>query len=257
MTLHGKIQKGLKRLSYSNMVKEETFAIVSDIHANKPALNILLDYLTQHPEIDMVLNLGDTVGIGPHPKEVAEIVFQDKRFINIVGNNDLNTFINPMEEPNPGEVAHIQWVKESLGIDLINQFKKLSLHIRIQIGEKMWLMVHSRRFPNPPMDMPLLYQHKSIKQFAEDYPKDVSCICFGHIHEQCLLHFENQIFISPGSVGCSRSYGSVSFCIVQMYEDMPQFEFKNIPYDIEGFKAEFKNRNVPDANHIIQYFYSQ
>ena len=62
-------------------------AIISDIHANKYALDSFLQYNEEHFQADKILNLGDFISIGPHPTEVAQTIFNDKRFENIIGNN--------------------------------------------------------------------------------------------------------------------------------------------------------------------------
>jgi len=64
-------------------------AVISDIHANKYALAQFLHYIDKNFPVDKILNLGDFLHIGPHPKEVTEIVLNDKRFVNIVGNNEM------------------------------------------------------------------------------------------------------------------------------------------------------------------------
>ena len=57
-------------------------AVISDIHANKYALESFLHYNEENFQADKILNLGDFVAIGPHPKEVVQAIFNDKRFEN-------------------------------------------------------------------------------------------------------------------------------------------------------------------------------
>ena len=64
-------------------------AIIADIHANKYALDSFLKYNEENFKADKILNLGDFVSIGPHPKEVAQTIFNDERFENIIGNNEM------------------------------------------------------------------------------------------------------------------------------------------------------------------------
>ena len=49
-------------------------AIISDIHANIYALNRFLQYIDENFSADVILNLGDAVSIGPHPKEVVSLM---------------------------------------------------------------------------------------------------------------------------------------------------------------------------------------
>lgn len=70
-------------------MKNNKIIIISDIHANIYALNRLLDY-AECEKIKMILNCGDFLQIGPNPVEVYDIVMSDKRFINIIGNNEMS-----------------------------------------------------------------------------------------------------------------------------------------------------------------------
>ncbi|NOQ35426.1 MAG: hypothetical protein GQ569_05965 [Methylococcaceae bacterium] len=65
---------------------DEYLAILSDVHANLPALNAVLDYLEQH-NIAQGMVLGDTVGYGPHPTECIERL-QKTQLTVIKGNHD-------------------------------------------------------------------------------------------------------------------------------------------------------------------------
>ena len=70
-------------------MKVSRVAVISDIHANIHALEVFMNYLNARPEIEVVLNLGDFLQLGPNPAEVFDVVAEDKRFINILGNNEI------------------------------------------------------------------------------------------------------------------------------------------------------------------------
>ncbi len=59
-------------------------AVLSDIHANLPALDAVLAALG---EVDAVWHLGDIVGYGPHPDEVVERL-RDVGAVGVRGNHD-------------------------------------------------------------------------------------------------------------------------------------------------------------------------
>jgi predicted phosphodiesterase len=58
--------------------------VISDIHANLPALEAVL---AAAPQYDVVWNLGDTVGYGANPNEVVEIAMKLPG-IAVRGNHD-------------------------------------------------------------------------------------------------------------------------------------------------------------------------
>jgi hypothetical protein len=48
----------------------ERVAVITDIHANLPALKVVLEAV-EWADVDAVYCGGDLVGYGPHPNEVA------------------------------------------------------------------------------------------------------------------------------------------------------------------------------------------
>lgn len=60
-------------------------AVLSDIHANLPALDAVLTTL---PAVDAIWQLGDVVGYGPHPVAVIETL-QRRGAVGVRGNHDL------------------------------------------------------------------------------------------------------------------------------------------------------------------------
>jgi putative phosphoesterase len=231
----------------------EKFAIVADIHANKYALQVLLDYLDAHFPATDILNLGDFVQIGPHPKEVTELVLTDRRFINILGNNEIAILERDPTSFREEEFAHQDWTIAQLGPDLVGKIGQLSKSNLLKIRDKRILMIHSR--PYSTTSMPLIYQGKSLEDFAKDYDgMGADYVLFGHTHVQTLLNFKGKVFINPGSVGCSKE-SLVSFCLAEAEERGISFSFKNIHYDDSGLFNDFAKFDVPGADRILRLFY--
>ena len=59
-------------------------AVLSDIHANLPALEAVLEALGR---VDAIWNLGDVVGYGPHPDEVVARL-RELGAVGVRGNHD-------------------------------------------------------------------------------------------------------------------------------------------------------------------------
>lgn len=62
------------------------YYFISDIHANMPALEVVLADMDLKPD-DQIVCLGDIVGYGPHPNEVMDAVFANAKII-VPGNHD-------------------------------------------------------------------------------------------------------------------------------------------------------------------------
>ena len=62
-------------------------AVISDVHANLQALErVIRD--AEERGIDVFLNAGDSIGFGPFPNEVVELLCE-KNVLSVVGNYDL------------------------------------------------------------------------------------------------------------------------------------------------------------------------
>ena len=86
-------------------------AVLSDIHANLPALESVVADL---PEVDAVWVLGDTVGYGPQPNEVIQLL-QSIGARSVLGNHD-GAAIGVVNARyfNPDARAAIEWTAETV-----------------------------------------------------------------------------------------------------------------------------------------------
>ena len=85
-------------------------AVVADIHANIHALNAFMAFISDHCPVNLILNLGDFIQIGPNPAEAFDIVMNDSRFVNIMGNSEAMFFDQSLREQYKSEQSHQEWV---------------------------------------------------------------------------------------------------------------------------------------------------
>src|SRR5919106_705236 len=86
-------------------------AILSDIHANLPALEAVLDDI-DGSEPDELWCLGDVVGYGAQPDECATLV-ADRCSLCLVGNHDLAVLDQlDVSSFSPAAAAAVRWTQE-------------------------------------------------------------------------------------------------------------------------------------------------
>jgi predicted phosphodiesterase len=91
-------------------------AVISDIHANLPALDAVLAAIDPEPP-DELWCLGDLVGYGPHPNEVVERV-RARASVVLAGNHDLATLGTVDLEEFAGDAgAAVYWTRGVLADD--------------------------------------------------------------------------------------------------------------------------------------------
>ena len=87
------------------------YAIISDIHANYEALQVVLADI-QEQGITRILCLGDIVGYGPNPRECLDAVMR-RCEITILGNHDEATQFDP-DGFNPVALQAVYWTRDQL-----------------------------------------------------------------------------------------------------------------------------------------------
>jgi predicted phosphodiesterase len=89
-----------------------TLAIVSDIHANLPALEAVLAD-AQRVGVDQLWCLGDVVGYGAHPDECTSLI-AERCALCLVGNHDL-AVLGELDDSafSPAAAAAVRWTRET------------------------------------------------------------------------------------------------------------------------------------------------
>ena len=90
------------------------YALISDIHANLPALRAVLADISERPGIDATFHLGDLVGYAPWPNETVALL-KENRIDGIAGNYDSTVATDykhcgcKSENARQEELAHVSY----------------------------------------------------------------------------------------------------------------------------------------------------
>lgn len=197
--------------------------ILSDVHANLPALQAVLAHArsrgcTRH------LSLGDVVGYGAQPGECIELL-QEHGVPNILGNHD-GYVIRGEDCPRSRHVSRILAFQRSVlaprHLDWLRQSADL-----LREGDR--LFVHGG--PEDPLDQ-YLYDVS-----RETLPEGVRWLFAGHTHVQVHAEFGNRGFCNPGSVGQPRDGDwRPGYAIL----DGERLELHRVPYDVDRAAAAMR-----------------
>ena len=153
-------------------------ALLSDIHANLPALQAAMESIDKH-DPDAIYCLGDLVGYNVWPNEVVSIIHQ-RKIATLAGNHDLKV-------PKPGEQKEATGKNHAyaiVGDKERNYLLTLPAHIRLefQLNDKKLnvLFVHgSPRSVNEYLleDM----EEALLSEVMKEANADI--LCFGHSHK--------------------------------------------------------------------------
>jgi putative phosphoesterase len=172
----------------------DTIGIISDVHANLPALNAVLDDM---PDVDRLICLGDVVGYNPWPAECVERVCEACDVV-LQGNHD-----RVVETPDRyalNEMAH-EGLLHALGELSDDQREWLeSLPPRCELDEMGFLAAHSHPDPEKTDTYVMPSDFSRMNQYLEEYDG----LLLGHTHVQHQERVDGRLVVNPGSVGQPR-----------------------------------------------------
>ena len=243
-------------------------ALISDIHANLEALEVVLDDIANQG-ITEILCLGDIIGYGPNPCECIDLVMEHCR-LSLLGNHDQGALFDP-DGFNIGAERAIFWTREQLENprDRANNERRWDFLSELPRTHRIdsFLFVHgSPRNPLSEYVFPEdIYNHRKMErlfQLVEKY-------CFqGHTHvpgiftegyqfyapEEIDYEYtlgESKVMVNVGSVGQPRD-GDNRACYVVLDDGLPpgaeeaiaegqtvaptgpvKLTFRRLPYDFE------------------------
>ena len=248
-----------KRINY----KHHYLAIFADVHANLPALDAVLSFLSTE-NIKQGLVLGDTVGYGPHPSACIERL-QDSCFSVIKGNHDHAAATRDTKR-GMSSVAQwcIDWTIPQLTPEHIEWLADLPLEINSpEKSLKNWQAMHGA-----PMDPNYFYAYV----YEMTYTKNLDVmkkrgidLCFhGHTHiqgiylrkkgasdafsdqqEQTLNSYSHSL-ICPGSVGQPRN--KKTGAQLAIYDQRNQnIRFLTIDYSLDKTLQDMRKNGFPNT----------
>lgn len=209
-------------------------ALISDIHANLPALKAVLARLDELG-FDELLCLGDVVGYGAQPAECLDMIL-DREIPCLLGNHDAGVAglldLDHFREPNR---SIIRWTTKTLKQSHLYFLQEFPL---ITGGfDGLWTAAHAS--PVKPGSWPYLNTASVCRSVLEQVPE--TFVFVGHTHVPGLVADEIGVFgvqpghryvINPGSVGQSRDGDPRASAGIFDFEAYQWQPFR-VEYDVE------------------------
>ncbi len=242
-------------------------ALISDIHANWPALKAVLEEIdTMGP--DAVYCSGDLVGYAPYPNEVVREI-RRRRIPTIAGNYDEGVGLASdqcgcaykSEEDRANGARSISFTNAAIGEEERTFLRHLPRHLALDFafGEERFrlLLVHG----SPRKINEYLFEdrdEKSLLRIMQQAGADI--MAFGHTHKpyhRVLANEDGKGFrhaINTGSVGKPKD-GDPRACFVLLeWDDRTRMdrpeslrvEFVRVPYDVESVARAVETGPLPD-----------
>ncbi|MGQ9753353.1 MAG: metallophosphoesterase family protein [Thermaceae bacterium] len=211
--------------------------VLSDIHANLPALEAALEALRRE-EVDEVLVLGDVLAYGPHPRQVVRTL-RKEGLLPILGAWDLRVLFPQFPVPEGVGKETLEFTRRQLQEEDLRFLQSLRTgHRRTQEGLRL---VAFHGLPGTPDAMPD-WEEKTLLDLLQAYRAQI--LLLGGSHLPLALTLRPGLAADPGSVGLSL--GGVHGADVLIL-DLPgrKHRFLKIPYDLGPLLFDLKAWGLP------------
>lgn len=236
------------------------YALVSDVHANLPALEAVLAHVDAHAAADAVLHLGDLVGYAPWPNETVALV-RARGIAGVAGNYDSTVATGykhcgcRYEDARQEHLAHLsyEWTRAAVSEETRRFLAALPF--------RMDLRPAGGHLPGPALILvhgtPTLNTLYWTEDRGDDFcakmaaaagarPGDV--ICFGHTHKPWHREVGGVHFVNTGSVGRPKDGDPrAGYVVVEMAPGAPpSVELVRVAYDVERAAEAVLASTLPD-----------
>ena len=235
------------------------YALISDIHANLPALEAVLADIDRQSEVDAIYHLGDLMGYAPWPNEVVALV-KERGITGIAGNYDSTTATDyphcgcKADSPRGEELSHLsyEWTREHVTAETKRFLGALPfrMDLRPRGGHKsrpQLVLVHGTPTLNTlywTEDRPDSFASKMAKAAGA---REGDLIAFGHTHKPWHRVVEGVHFVNTGSVGKPKDGDwRASYVLVEADEMIENVQFVRVEYDLERAVEGVMGSDLPD-----------
>jgi len=233
-------------------------ALISDIHANLPALEAVLYDIEHRVDIDATYHLGDLVGYAPWPNETVSLL-EEAGITGIAGNYDSTVATDykhcgcKYEDARQEELSHLsyEWTRRHCSAETKGYLGRLPFRLDVRAGGghlpgRTVVLVHGTPTLNTvywTADRPDAFCLK-MAGLAGATKGDV--ICFGHTHKPWHREVEGIHFVNTGSVGRPKDGDwRAGYVILDLTGEVPGVAFVRVEYDVERAMAAILASDLP------------
>lgn len=235
------------------------YALISDVHANLPALEAVLDHIAAHQGIAATYHLGDLVGYAPWPNETVALL-RSRAVSGVAGNYDSTVATDykhcgcRYEDARQEELSHLsyEWTRHHVSTTTREYLGGLPFRIDLRpsgghVAGPRVIVVHATPTLNTVYwteDRPDTFCLQ-MASHAGAKPGDI--LAFGHTHKPWYRQVEGVHFVNTGSVGRPKDGDwRAGYVVLEVDQDAVRVEFVRIEYDIETAMKGIRSSGLPE-----------
>ena len=235
------------------------YALISDIHANLPALEAVLDHIGSQPDIQATYHLGDLVGYAPWPDETVALL-RDRGIEGIAGNYDSTVAADykhcgcRYEDPRQEELSHVSfaWTKEHTSRETKQILAALPFRLDIKpngghAAGPTLILVHGTPTLNTVYWTEVRPDSFCSQMASLAGARAGDVIAFGHTHLPWHREVEGIHFVNTGTVGRPKDGDwRAGYVIVDFGKDAVCVEFLRLEYDVDTAARGIESSDLPN-----------
>jgi putative phosphoesterase len=227
----------------------ERVAVITDIHANLPALKAAMEAI-ERADVDAVYCGGDLVGYGPHPNEGCRLIEQ-RGIPTIYGNydyaiardlDDCGCAYRDQHDRELGQLS-VAWTLEHTDPHSKDFMRGLPFDLRLDLGGRRVRLVHG----SPRKVNEYLFADKPARTFERIAAgADCDVLVFGHTHQPWVAEYGGVLFVNCGSVGKPKDGDPrASFALLEHADGEVSVTIERVEYDAESVARAVAESGLP------------
>lgn len=236
------------------------YALISNVHANLPALEAVLTDISGRTDIGATYHLGDLVGYAPWPDETVALL-QQAGIPGVAGNYDSTVATDykhcgcRYEDPVQEQLSHLSYEWTRAHVSAATRRALAALPFRIDIlpngghlsGPRL-VLVHG----TPTLNTLYWTEDRSddfcLKMAAHAGVKRGDVIAFGHTHKPWHRQVDGIHFVYTGSVGRPKDGDwRAGYVLVDVGAGPVAAETIRVEYDVERAARAIMDSDLPDG----------
>jgi len=236
------------------------YALISDIHANLPALNAVIAHIAEHAPATPIYHLGDLVGYAPWPNEVVTSLL-DWGITGVAGNYDSTVAMAykhcgcKYEDPQQEALSRLSyaWTLENTTAATKRLLGALPFRIDLRpLGGHgsgpMVVLLHGNQILNTVYVYEDRPDNFLVKMGAALGARAGDIVCFGHTHKPWHRTVHGVHYVNTGSVGRPKDGDPrAGYVVLDVREDgEASVRFERVVYDVEAAARAILDSELPD-----------
>jgi len=224
-------------------------AVITDIHANLPALEAVLARVDELG-VDGLYCGGDLVGYGPHPNEVCALL-AERAIPTIYGNYDY-AIARDLEDcgcayitPHDRELGQqsVDWTLAHTDQAGKDYMRGLPFDLRFAVGATSVHLVHG----SPRKVNEYLFEDKPPRLYERlAAAEEADTLVFGHTHKPWVHEYGGVLFVNCGSVGKPKDGDPRgAFAVLDAEGSGVRVRIERVEYDAAAVAREVAAAGLP------------